>query len=127
MAYATPDDVQALFLTDMTEKERDNCEVLLDRAALLIDSFGPDADLDRKKTVSCSVVARMLSSERIDGVPMGATQGNMTALGYTQGWTISSGGTAGEMYLTRTEKILLGHGNRIGASNPFEDLVEGTA
>jgi len=41
--------------------------------------------------------------------PMGASQGSATALGYTQSWTMS-GGTSGELYISRTERRLLGAG-----------------
>ena len=34
-----------------------------------------------------------------------------------------SGGSVGELYLSKLEKRLLGVGNRIGARSPVEDLV----
>ena len=40
------------------------------------------------------------------GVPTGASQGSMSALGYSQSWTIGTGGAVGEAYLSKTEKIL---------------------
>lgn len=33
-----------------------------------------------------------------------------------------SGGSAGELYLSKLEKKLLGVGNRIGSHSPVEDL-----
>ena len=54
---------------------------------------------------------------------MGASQGSMSALGYSQSWTIGSGGSTGELYLAKTDKILLGMGNQIGAYSPAEWLV----
>ena len=56
------------------------------------------------------------------GIPMGATQGSMSALGYSQSWTIGSG-SAGELYLGKLEKKLLGCGNSIGSYSPVEALV----
>ena len=53
--------------------------------------------------------------------PMGATQGTATALGYSQSWTMS-GGSSGELYLSKLEKKLLGVGSRVGARSPLEDL-----
>ena len=54
--------------------------------------------------------------------PMGASQGSATALGYTQSWTMS-GGSSGELYLSKLEKRLLGLGSRVGAHSPLEDLT----
>ena len=54
--------------------------------------------------------------------PMGASQGSATALGYTKSWTMS-GGTSGELYISRTERRLLGAGNRIGAHSPLEAIT----
>ena len=75
--------------------------------------------------VSCRMVRRVLG----DGTggdmplyPMGASQGSATALGYTQSWTMS-GGTSGELYISRTERRLLGAGNRIGAHSPLEAIT----
>ena len=53
--------------------------------------------------------------------PMGATQGTATALGYSQSWTMS-GGSTGELYLSKLEKKLLGVGSKLGAHSPLEDL-----
>lgn len=63
-------------------------------------------------------------ADRQSGVsyPTGASQGSASALGYTQSWTMS-GGSVGELYLSKPEKRLLGVGNRIGARSPVEDLV----
>ena len=56
-----------------------------------------------------------------EGVPIGATQGSVAGLGYSQSWTIGSG-AAGEMYLSKVDKKLLGSGNRIGSYSPVEEL-----
>jgi hypothetical protein len=47
----------------------------------------------------------------------------MSALGYTQSWTIGASGSAGELYLGKLEKKLLGYGNSIGSYSPTEELV----
>ena len=57
------------------------------------------------------------------GVPMGATQGSMSALGYSQSWTIGSGGATGELYLGKTDRQILGLGNQIGSYSPVQELV----
>lgn len=118
MAYATVSDVEAGF-RELTPDEQHICERLLDEAALIIDAYNSEARYDAKNTVSCRMVRRSFG----DGdVPMGATQGTVSALGYSQSWTMS-GGSYGELYLSKTEKKLLGVGNRIGAHSPLEDMT----
>jgi hypothetical protein len=68
------------------------------------------------------MVIRAMGSQSEVGVPVGATQGSASALGYSQSWTISNGST-GELYLSRTEKRLLGVGNKIGSYSPVEELA----
>ncbi len=54
---------------------------------------------------------------------MGATQGSMSGLGYSQSWTISSGGSTGELYLSKTDKSLLGTNKSIGSYSPVQELA----
>ena len=122
MAYATVDDVQAGIIRTLTTRESEVCSTLLDRAAGLIDSYNTDADADAKKDVSCSMVARAIGNGDTEGIPIGATQGNMSALGYQQGWTISNG-SVGELYLSKAEKRRLGSGNTIGSYSPVQELA----
>lgn len=122
MAYATVDDVQARASRELSPEEEDTCTTLLDDAAVLIDSVASAASADAKKVVSCRMVIRALGSGGQAGIPIGATQGSMAALGYTQSWTIGSGSN-GELYLSKTERQLLGCGNRIGSYSPTEELV----
>ena len=56
--------------------------------------FHSAADAAIKKIVSCRMVIRALGDGSVSGVPMGATQGSMSALGYSQSWTISGGGSS---------------------------------
>lgn len=122
MAYATVSDVQARMARTMSTAEQTTCSTLLDDAAILVDAYNADAGSDAKKVVSCRVVIRALGDGSSD-IPYGATQGSMSALGYSQSWTIGSGGATGELYLTKMEKKLLGVGNRIGSYSPVEELV----
>lgn len=122
MAYATIEDVQSRMTRTMTEEEQTVCESLLDDAAVIIDAFAESASADKKLVVSCRMVMRSLGDGSETGVPMGATQGSQSALGYSQSWTISGGGN-GELYLSKLEKQLLGMSNRIGSRSPVEDLV----
>ena len=66
------------------------------------------------------LVIRALGSG--EDVPIGATQGSKSALGYSQSWTISAG-TVGELYLGKLEKALLKSGNAIGSYSPTQALV----
>lgn len=122
MAYATVEDVQARMTRQMSESEQAICSTMLDDAAIIIDSFNEMASDDKKQIVSCRMVIRQLGDGDDIGVPIGATQGSMSGLGYSQSWTLSSGAT-GEMYLSKLDKQLLGVGNRIGSYSPVEEMV----
>lgn len=122
MAYATYEDVQARMSRTLSTDEQAVCTTLLDDAAIIIDSFNSLASDDVKKVVSCRMVIRALGDGNSQGVPVGATQGSMSGLGYSQSWTISSG-SVGELYLARMDKTLLGRGNTIGSHSPLEDLA----
>lgn len=103
---------------------RSAAALLLSEAAIIIDAYNPDAGADAKQLVSCRMVRRQLGEDDSTGgvsFPMGATQGTATALGYSQSWTMS-GGSSGELYLSKLEKKLLGVGSRVGARSPLEDL-----
>ena len=124
MAYATVADVQARMTREMSEDEQAVCSTLLDDAAVIIDSYNINASADAKKVVSCRMVVRAMGDGNDDiGVPVGATQGSMSALSYSQSWTISSGGSVGELYIAKLEKKLLGTGDKIGSYSPTEALV----
>lgn len=122
-AYATVADVQDRMTRTMSTEETTVCQNLLDDAAIIIDAYNANASADAKLVVSCRMVIRALGDGESSGVPTGATQGSMTALGYSQSWTIGSGGAAGEMYLGRLEKKLLGAGDRIGSYSPTQELA----
>jgi len=122
MAYATVADVQARMSHQMTESEQAMCATMLDDAAIIIDTFAINAASDAKKIVSCRMVIRQIGEGDDIGVPIGATQGSMSGLGYSQSWTVS-GGTTGEMYLSKLDKQLLGCGNKIGSYSPVQELA----
>lgn len=123
MAYATVSDVQARMTREMTQSEQDVCSNLLDDAAVIIDAYNSEADTNAKKLVSVRMVIRAIGDGADAGIPMGATQGSMSALGYSQSWTIGAG-SAGELYLGKLEKKLLGCGDAIGSYSPTEELVK---
>lgn len=122
MAYATIEDVTAGMLRDVSEDETRVLTQLLDEVAVLIDAYNSKASVDAKKLVSVRVVRRQIGDGEGSGVPIGATQGTVSALGYSQTWTLSSG-SAGEAYLSKIDKALLGKDNAIGSRSPVEDLV----
>lgn len=121
MAYATTDDIAARLGRSLTPTELQTCSVALDDAAVIIDSVAPDAADNAKMVVSCRMVIRSMSAEA--GVPMGATQGSQSALGYSQSWTIAGGGSSGELYLSKADRRILGAGNAIGSYSPVQELV----
>ena len=111
MTYATVEQVQARMTRTMSEDEQAVCEALLADAGVVIDSFAACADEDVKALVSCRMVIRAL--------------GSMSALGYSQSWTLS-GGATGELYLSKLEKSMLGLGtigNSIGSYSPVQELA----
>ena len=122
MAYATVADVQARMTRTMSADEQTMCATLLDDAAIIIDAFNASATADAKKIVSCRMVIRQMGDGDDAGVPIGATQGSMSGLGYSQSWTLSNGST-GEMYLSKMDKQLLGYGNKIGSYSPVQELA----
>lgn len=123
MAYATVSDVQARMMRTLTDAEQIVCATLLDDAAVMIDAYNADASADAKKIVSCNMVIRKLGDGEDSGIPIGATQGSMSGLGYSQSWTMGGGGSTGEMYLAKSDKKLLGVGNMIGSYSPVEELA----
>lgn len=126
MKYADVADVEAGF-RPLDAEEQKLCDDLLYEAGIVIDAYNQDADEERKRLVSCRMVRRQLDAgpgadQNAVTFPMGASQGSASALGYQQSWTMS-GGSVGELYLSKLEKKLLGVGDRIGARSPVEDLT----
>ena len=122
MAYATVTDVEDRLGRTLSESEQKACEKFLDDAAVHIDAVAYNASGDSKSLVSVRMVMRMFGNDSDAGIPMGATQGSQSALGYSQSWTIS-GGASGELYLSKTDKRLLGISDKIGSYSPVEEKV----
>ena len=123
MTYATIEDIELRTGKSYTEAEASQIGALLEDAAVIIDAYNASASADAKKVVSCRMVIRAFGSDDDVSYPLGATQGSMTAGPYTQSWTVGSGGGAGELYLGKADKQLLGGGNSIGSYSPVEDMV----
>lgn len=121
MAYATVQELQARMQRELTTAEQNICEALLEDSAVIIDAYNENAKPEAKRLVSLRMVRRSIGDGTAD-VPIGATQGSMSALGYSQSWTIGSG-TVGELYIGKEDKKLLGASNKIGSYSPTEALV----
>ena len=121
-AYAQVSDIEARLGRTFDNTEKGVCTSLLDEAGAIIDAYNVNATSDAKKTVSIRVVSRAIGNDDV-GVPIGATQGSMSALGYSQSWTQGTGGSTGEVYLGKAEKKLLGVGDKIGSYSPVQELV----
>ena len=121
-AYATVTDVTDRMVRELSEKEQTVVGNLLDDAAVLIDAYNVNASSDAKKIVSCRMVIRAIGDGSSD-VPAGATQGTISALGYSQTWTMGANASVGQLYLDRTDKAMLGGGSKIGSYSPVEELA----
>lgn len=119
MVYATFEDIAKRKPVEISEMER--CEALLEDAGIIIDAFNAKAAAESKRLVSCNMVIRVLGSGE-EGVPIGTTQATASALGYSQSWTNANG--SGELYLTKLDKKILGTGNRIGYTDPYQNLIQ---
>lgn len=121
--YATVADVQQRMTRQMTAEEQVRCAILLGDAAVMIDSYNANASDDAKRVVSCRMLVRVMDEDGTADYPTGASQGSMSGLGYSQSWTMASGGGTGELYIGKAEKQLLGVGNHIGSYSPTQELV----
>lgn len=117
--YATVEDVEKGF-RELSESEESKCEALLEEAAVIIDAYNVNASAEAKKVVSCRMIRRAIGSGEVDTVPIGASQGTMAALGYSQSWTMGQAGSTGELYLSKTEKDILSPGSKIACKSPLE-------
>ena len=121
--YASVEDVQARMSRTMSIAEQNLCQTMLEDAAVMIDAYAVRATADAKKVVSCRMVIRALGDGQSTGTPLGATQGSVSALGYSQSWTIGSGGSVGELYFSKADRQLLGKGKSIGSYSPVQELA----
>lgn len=121
-AYATVEDVQGRMTRTLAETETTVVGNLLNDAAVLIDSYNASASADAKLIVSCRMVIRAVGDGQSD-VPVGASQGSIAALGYSQSWTMGTNASVGQLYLDRTDKGILGGGAKIGSYSPVEALA----
>lgn len=121
-AYATVTDVENRMVRTLSEREQTVVTNLLDDAAILIDSYKASAPDAAKKIVSCRMVIRAVGDGSTE-VPAGATQGTISALGYSQTWTMGTNASVGQLYLDKTDKALLGGDSKIDSYSPVEELA----
>lgn len=120
---ATVSDVQARMLRTLSADEKALAAQLLGDACVMIRAAAPNADAQAAKVVACRMVIRALGDGEAGGYPIGATQGSRTALGYSESFTISGGGGTGELYVSKSDRKLLGLGSAIGSYSPAQELV----
>lgn len=123
MAYATVDDVKLRYRGDFDTDIQAICATLLEDAAVIIDSYSCNCGDTAKAVVSCNMVVRAIDASGGLSMPIGASQGTMSALGYSQTFTMN-GGSVGELYLSKLDKRILKVGNAISARSPLESLGE---
>lgn len=142
MIIVSTSDVQERMTREMSAAERSVCAALLSDAVSMIYTVAPHLaksiaapedvsdDYHREtvlgKLVACRMVIRALGDggAAAGAAPIGATQGSMSGLGYTQSWTMANGGSTGELYLSKTERQLLRRGNSIGSYSPVQGLAQ---
>lgn len=122
-AYATVTDVTNRMVRTLSEKETTVVTNLLNDAAVMIDEYKADASADAKLIVSCRMVIRAIGDGSSE-IPVGATQGSMSALGYSQSWTMGTNASVGQLYLDKTDKGILGRKTKLGFFSPVEALVK---
>lgn len=106
--FADPKDLEARW-RPLSATEATRAEALLSDASLIVDAEierkgCPRPDKDLLKVVVCQMVERAMG---VDNTLIGADQGSMSLGDYTRTVTFS-GSTAGDLYLTRGERRLLG-------------------
>lgn len=107
MAFADVSDIEVRMQRTFTTSETANVQALIDGASAVLDKLvtldGSDEQLALLNLVCTNMVCRVLSA----GVDLlGASQSSITAGPYTQSFSYSA--PAGDFYLTKMEKRLLG-------------------
>lgn len=123
MSYAKLSDIENRITRTLSADEENVAVNLLDDAAVIIDAYNAKASDAAKLTVSCRMVIRALGDGEISGIPLGASQGSMSGLSYAQSWTLGSGGSVGELYLSKQDKDILGRANSIGSYSPVQGMT----
>ena len=119
MAYATYTDLEAIW-RPLSADEQEQATALLEYAAVIIDAYATidatdEEQLTRAKYVSCSMVRRAMMASESDMI--GISQASATMGPFNQQATFSN--PTGDLYLTGTEKGMLGaNGSFIASVRP---------
>lgn len=119
MAYATYTDLEAIW-RPLSADEQEQATALLDYAAVIIDAYATvdatdEEQLTRAKYVSCSMVRRAMMASESDMI--GISQASATMGPFNQQATYQN--PTGDLYLTGTEKGMLGaNGSFIASVRP---------
>ena len=125
MAYATIEDYEARYGELPTEEARDRATVRLDDAAVYLDARvdvdpSDEHQASALRIVSCAMVNRSMAAEAADMV--GITNASYTMGPFSQSATYTN--PSGDMYLTASEKALLGvNGSLIESIRPVVGWV----
>ncbi len=114
MAYATCNDVEAGWRT-LTAEEQGRVTTLLDRAAVMLSALVDIDDEDEQqaavlKVVSCNMVTRAMVTA--SSAAFGVDQQSATMGPFAQ--SVHFANPNGDMYLTKTERKMLGIGSGRG-------------
>lgn len=123
MAFAEVSDLEAVIEArlgrELTADEQSRAEVLLGDASAMLTAYVGNATpekLDLLKMVSCNMVFRVMCVDSADSFGVDST--SITAGPYSQ--TLNYSNPAGDMYLTKSERIMLGiTGGYIGTIRPM--------
>lgn len=109
--YVTVEEIENGY-RKLSEDESRLCNDLIAEASTLIDAYAMSANEEVKKIVAKRMIRRAIASSGAGTVPFGSNGGTVSAMGYSQSFTMS--GSVGEVYLSRAEKNMLGAKARIG-------------
>lgn len=126
-AYATFADLQQRW-PGIPDSSRGRAEALLEDAAVILDAEKPPVpdpatgvlpDERVRRLVSCSMVERIMKN---DGTAAGVTQGSRTMGPFSESVTYAN--PTGDLYLTKSERKLLGIGSQVAFSVSMAPAVE---
>lgn len=119
MAYAEVSDLEARLGRELTTDEQARAEVLLGDASAMLDALMGDAAAEKQdllRMVNCNMVIRVMGIDSAESY--GVDSMSITAGPYAQTWNYNA--PSGDMYLTKSEKLMLGlYGGYIGTIRPM--------
>ena len=117
MAYAEVSDLEARLGRELTTDEQARAEVLLGDASAMLDALMGDAAAEKPDLlcmVNCNMVIRVMGIDSAESYGVDS----ITAGPYAQTWNYNA--PSGDMYLTKSEKLMLGlYGGYIGTIRPM--------